>query len=330
MILADKIIDLRKKNDWSQEELAEKLDVSRQAISKWEGAQSVPDLSRVIRMAELFGVSTDYLLKDDMDAPVPAESASAPGGDARPVTMEDANAFLAVREENAKRVSLGVLLCILCPIPVLLLLAMGKYAALGLNEAQAAAISCSLLFLMIGAAVALFVISGIRGRRFAWLREEPIDTLYGVDGMVKERRERFHPSFALQLTLGIVLCVLCVLPIFVALFAFGEDAEAPMVAASAVLLAMIGVGVMLIVRSAMVMNGFKTLLEEGDYSRAEKEQSKAFGPFAGIYWLAVTAVFLLVSFLTRRWDVSWIIWPVAALGYAIAFGVIRAMRKKEQ
>ena len=53
MILADKIIDLRKKNDWSQEELAEKLDVSRQAISKWESAQSVPDLSRVIRMAEL-------------------------------------------------------------------------------------------------------------------------------------------------------------------------------------------------------------------------------------------------------------------------------------
>ena len=55
MILADKIIDLRKKNGWSQEELAEKLDVSRQSISKWESAQSVPDLTRVIRLAELFG-----------------------------------------------------------------------------------------------------------------------------------------------------------------------------------------------------------------------------------------------------------------------------------
>ena len=330
MILADKIIDLRKKNDWSQEELAEKLDVSRQAISKWESAQSVPDLSRVIRMAELFGVSTDYLLKDDMDAPVPAESAAVPGGVARPVTMEDANAFLAVREENAKRVSLGVLLCVLCPIPVLLLLAMGKYTALGLNEAQAAAISCSLLFLMIGAAVALFVISGIRGRRFAWLREEPIDTLYGVDGMVKERRERFHPSFALQLTLGIVLCVLCVLPIFVALFAFGEDAEAPMVAASAVLLAMIGVGVMLIVRSAMIMGGFKTLLEEGSYSRTEKKQEKRFGPLAGIYWLLVTAVYLALSFLTMRWDRTWIIWPVAAVAHGAVFGILKLLRREEE
>ena len=67
MILADKIIELRKKNGWSQEELAEKLGVSRQAVSKWEGAQSVPDIQRILEMSRLFGVSTDYLLKDDMD-----------------------------------------------------------------------------------------------------------------------------------------------------------------------------------------------------------------------------------------------------------------------
>ena len=69
----------------------------------------------------------------------------------------------------------------------LLLLASEKYVALGLNETQAAAISCTLLFLMLGAAVALFVVSGIRGKRFAFMQEEPIDTLYGVDGMVRER-----------------------------------------------------------------------------------------------------------------------------------------------
>ena len=68
MILADKIIDLRKKSGWSQEELAAKLNVSRQAVSKWEGAQSVPDLDRVLQMSRLFGVSTDYLLKDEQAA----------------------------------------------------------------------------------------------------------------------------------------------------------------------------------------------------------------------------------------------------------------------
>ena len=65
MILADKIIDLRKKNGWSQEELAEKLQVTRQSISKWEGAQSTPDLNKILAMSQLFGVTTDYLLKDE-------------------------------------------------------------------------------------------------------------------------------------------------------------------------------------------------------------------------------------------------------------------------
>ena len=71
MILADKIIHLRKKSGWSQEELAEKLGVSRQAVSKWEGAQSIPDLERVLAMSRLFGVSTDYLLKDEQEEDAP-------------------------------------------------------------------------------------------------------------------------------------------------------------------------------------------------------------------------------------------------------------------
>ncbi len=79
MIFADKLIDLRKKNGWSQEELAEKLNVSRQAVSKWEGAQSVPDMSRIIRLSELFGVSTDYLLKDDPEQTGPAQEKDEAG-----------------------------------------------------------------------------------------------------------------------------------------------------------------------------------------------------------------------------------------------------------
>ena len=67
MILADKIIYLRKKAGWSQEELAEKMEVSRQSISKWEGALSVPDMNRILKLSELFDVSTDYLLRDEME-----------------------------------------------------------------------------------------------------------------------------------------------------------------------------------------------------------------------------------------------------------------------
>ena len=78
MILADKIIELRKKEGWSQEELAEKLSVTRQSVSKWEGAQSIPDLDKVVQMSRLFGVTTDYLLKDELEESQPAECDAAP------------------------------------------------------------------------------------------------------------------------------------------------------------------------------------------------------------------------------------------------------------
>ena len=66
MIFADKVVQLRKKSGWSQEELAEKLNVTRQSVSKWEGAQSIPDLEKILQLAQIFGVSTDYLLKDEL------------------------------------------------------------------------------------------------------------------------------------------------------------------------------------------------------------------------------------------------------------------------
>ena len=63
MIFADKLIALRKKAGYSQEELAQQLNVTRQSVSKWEGAQSVPDIEKILQISKLFGVTTDYLLK---------------------------------------------------------------------------------------------------------------------------------------------------------------------------------------------------------------------------------------------------------------------------
>lgn len=63
MNLADRIQNLRKTRGISQEELADQVGVSRQAVSKWESEQSAPDLEKVILMSEYFGVTTDYLLK---------------------------------------------------------------------------------------------------------------------------------------------------------------------------------------------------------------------------------------------------------------------------
>lgn len=74
MKLQDKIIEHRKANGWSQEDFADKLNVSRQAISRWENGTALPDLQNILQISKLFHVTTDYLLNDDYgsDSDIPA------------------------------------------------------------------------------------------------------------------------------------------------------------------------------------------------------------------------------------------------------------------
>lgn len=66
MKLSEKIVTLRKQKGWSQEELADKLNVSRQAVGKWETETALPEVDKILQLATLFGVSTDSLLKEDV------------------------------------------------------------------------------------------------------------------------------------------------------------------------------------------------------------------------------------------------------------------------
>ena len=63
MEFSEKLLTLRKANNLTQEQLAEKLDVSRQSVSKWESGQATPEMERITQLSAVFNVTTDYLLK---------------------------------------------------------------------------------------------------------------------------------------------------------------------------------------------------------------------------------------------------------------------------
>ena len=137
MIFADKLIHLRKKAGWSQEELAEQMNVTRQSVSKWEGAQSVPDLEKMVRLSELFEVSTDYLLKDEIEN-VECLNPSEDIFSLKRVSMEEANAFLSVKAITSKLIAYATLLCILSPICLLVLGAISETPKYALSDSVAA------------------------------------------------------------------------------------------------------------------------------------------------------------------------------------------------
>ena len=332
MILAETIIQLRKQAGWSQEELADKLGVSRQAISKWESAQSVPDLNRILDMSRLFGVSTDILLKDDLGPEFISENPPTELNDTdeplRKVSLSEANDYISVRLAAAPKIALGVMLCILSPVLLIALSSLQELGRISLSEGQAAGIGVLVLMCLVGAAVAIFIINGMKLGRFSYIQEDALDTAYGVSGLARDRKENYRERHTMMLTIGIVLCVLSCVPIFISMIVATSDLLT--VLSVCILLIMIAIGVFMIVSTSIVQDTYDALLEEGDYTRQKKQASRHYGYIYGIYWLAAVAIFLLISFTTDSWDRSWIVWPVAGVGCGILAGILQGISNRRK
>lgn len=325
MIFADKLIQLRKKSGWSQEELADQMHVTRQSVSKWEGAQSVPDLDKIIRLSELFGVSIDYLLKDELeDSGVAYETSEEETESVRRVSMEEASEFLLVKKNTAGPIANGVLLCILSPICLIVLGVLSEIPKYGLSENVAAGMGMVVLLLMIAVAVTLFIYCGSKTSPFEYLEKEVFETEYGVVSMVKDRKEQFESLHTQCNIIGVALCILAILPLFVGVM-IDDESDLLMVLMLSVTLALVGVGVNILVRVGVIWESFAKLLQEGDYARKKKARMPFVNAFAGAYWLIATAIYLGYSLATNRWASSWIIWVVAGVVYPALLAVINGL-----
>ena len=330
MILAEKIMKLRKQNGWSQEDLAARLNVSRQSVSKWESMASIPDLEKIVKMSQIFGVSTDYLLKDEIE-----EDTSFNIDEVMPeqeelnvchVTMKEATEYMDCVEKVSLRIALGVAICILSPVVSILLSGMQECQVIQMTEDAAAGIGVIVLLLMIACAVALFVINGMKLEKYEYLEKEKLSLEYGIAGIVERKKEIFTPKFQKDIALGVCLCILCVVPLMIGVAMGGE--EITIIYCLGFLLAMVAAAVFLFVKDGMVHGSYQKLLEEGDYTREKKEFNKKNGAAATIYWCVVTAIYLGISFVTMRWDRTWIIWPVVGVLFGAVEAVLAVRKKK--
>lgn len=311
MILADKIIEERKKNGWSQEELANKLGVSRQAVSKWESAGSIPDLQRILQMSELFGVTTDYLLKDEIEEEPLNEYVETK---TIKVSMEEANQYLDMKSRGSRIVANATSLCILSPVPLIVLGTMTEdHILIGF--------SLVLLLVLVAIAVYLFVNYGLHESHMQHLEKESFETEYGVSGMVRERREQYEPTFTRNIAIGVVLCILSVIPTIMAGVMEVEDYMSGI--SVGLLLIIVSIGVNILIRAGMIKSSYDTLLQKGEYTIEEKHLKKKTDAFSGAYWCLIVAIYLGWSFWTNNWKFTWIIWPVAGVLYAAVLGMVK-------
>ena len=328
MILAEKIMQLRKKASWSQEELAEQLGVTRQSVSKWEGAQSLPDLEKILQMSRLFGVSTDFLLKDELEAESPDPAPDTPA--LRRVTLAEASAYLALRREAAPKMALGTLLCVWSPVTLIGLSFVSEAGRFPMTQNAAAGLGLCVLLILVAIGVALFLSCGRGTRDFAFLETEPFETEYGVSGMVKERRRAGEDRFHRLNTVAAMLCVLAALPLFAAAF---WSVDAAYILGVCLTIVLAGIGAALFVYTGTQTAAMEKLLEDGEYTRDRKRSGSLRGTVSLVYWLTATAVFLFYTFGPRgngQPQYRWFIWAIAGVLYAALMAIVRLLEGRKR
>ena len=370
MLLSEKIMSLRKRNGWSQEELAQQLGVSRQSVSKWESMASMPDIQKIMAMSELFGVSTDYLLKDELEE-LPATAAvavadstgtSASGGiagadpsavlggsstadnastskTAAPklsVSLETATEYLDAIARTSRPTAGAITLFILGPA---LLVSLATYSEDALYfdpmhispDAMGIAGIC-IMMLFIAAGVGLLILQDMKLAKFKQLKEASLELQYGVEAAVRRRAESTESLRYMQQAAGVCLTILSAIPFLIAsyygtglIFALGFFVAAILVS----------LGVYLLVYSGIIRDGYRVLLQEGDFSHDEKSNKRdsksatlKYRPIARAYFGTITLLYVGYSFITKDWKSSWIIWPVSALLYHIIISILNALKKR--
>lgn len=244
MKFGEKLYKLRKKHGYSQEVLAEKLNTSRQAISKWENDQGFPETEKLMMISNIFNVSIDYLLKE-------TEENIAEDEEGYYVSRELAEAFLLHTHKTANRVAIGIGFFVLAAIP---------YFIFGIESITT--------MLLITAIIALGIISfaslGFESNQYKHLKNEVL---------------LFDPNYMKELTTrydglkrknsGVSIVSICLL--MIGLIPFGLERKWDMVALVPyypIFICFIAIGLPLFVRLSTILSAYKLLVKNAEHTNA--------------------------------------------------------------
>ncbi|MGN8912826.1 helix-turn-helix domain-containing protein [Anaerofustis butyriciformans] len=280
--------NLRKKHNLSQEQLAEKLEVSRQAVSKWENGSSYPEMDKLIMLSELFNIDIDMLIKGNLDTENNEEG--------RELYEKMYNKF-------TKMITLGV---------VLILLGVTFMASFdgGITFSNLSSLPVVVFLSLLAVSVFLFVYYGISWGNFT--EEHP----YFEDFYTKDEKRRFNKLFAGMISFGVFLILLGIIVVVIGeeVLQLGEDY--PPIITVFLLLVTIAVGI-------FVYFGMqKAKYNISEYNKEYNKENESYklskkeifsDKIQAIIMLIATIIFLLIGFIFGLWHPGWVVFPIGGI-----------------
>lgn len=284
----------------SQEALAGELNVSRQAVSKWETGEGYPELDKLIIISELFDVSLDYLIKDKDD--VSSESIET----RYYMSTQKIEEYLYQKRVFARNIALSIATIILSVnLPILL------------DSSQYENIGAFLFIAIVAIAIVVLIMTGIKYSDYFELEEKEIFIDSQDLEVLRNEQVDFKSKFGIGIAAGVGMIVLSVA--FVILI---EDILHNDKFAVIQLMVAVAIAVYLFITLVIKDSSYKFLIQNELYLKEKKEEDNS------LYSMTMplaAMIYLLIGFVYRLWHPGWIVFPVTA----IITGMIESVRKKD-
>lgn len=156
--------------------------------------------------------------------------------------------------------------------------------------------------------------------KYEYMEKEIIVIDKDLETELKEELEQFMPKFSTYIAIGVMCCIISVIPVVT--FDVLEN-EFMVLVSVGLLLLIVACGVYMMVKAGIVKGSYNQLLQVGDFSIEHKKMVNKLEPIAPVYWITVTIIYFVVSFLTDKWNITWMIWPVVGMVFGIISIIIQ-------
>jgi len=288
MNFGEKLQSLRKEKGLSQEALAQKCNVSRQAVSKWENGDGYPEMDKLILISELFNVSIDFLIKNQ-DAPIQDKSETKYF-----MNKEKIDDYMKFKKNFSLRIAIACM-------AIILTLNLPLY----FSDTQYEAFGNIGLLVVIALAVAVFIITGISSETYMELQKKEIYMSYNDSQELQNQYLKFKSKFGVLIALGIFLII-----ISLAVTVYIEEYLKIEKVGPMIFLSTVAIAVFIFIVEGIQDGTYKFLIQNKKFIQEQKAEEES---LFGITMPLAAMIYLLIGFLTEYWHPGWMIFPITAI-----------------
>lgn len=315
MTIGEKIKKLREEQNISQEHLAKMLDVSWRLVAKWERSDAIPEIDKIVRLSEIFGVSTDVLINDDIEL----NSTEAPKKQKHTLSFSEVSEFIEAKSKAARFISASTFL-IMLSVGIMLIIFNLPF----LQKPLGTVLGISFFIISVAISVGIYIWSYYLTARYEYINKGDFTLAYTSLSYIDDTERKNAQTYAVRNIAATIICIISVIPL-ISTYIIANGNYLYVTIALAVTLSISGVGISMFIISGVERSAIASLKEtrhsQISYSKRLEDSIES------AFWTIVTAVYLLYSFKSGNWDKSWIIFVFAAAISGIISLVFSLVRK---